>query len=69
MVFETLRYDVADRVATLTLNRPERLNAVNGTSIRELVSAFDQADGDDGVRAVIVTGAGRAPPTPHPPPS
>jgi len=60
MVFETLRYDVADRVATLTLNRPERLNAVNGTSIRELVSAFDQADGDDGVRAVIVTGAGRA---------
>jgi enoyl-CoA hydratase/carnithine racemase len=60
MAFETLRYDVADRVATLTLNRPERLNAVNGTSIRELVAAFDQADGDDGVRAVIVTGAGRA---------
>jgi enoyl-CoA hydratase/carnithine racemase len=58
--FETLRYEVADGVATLTLNRPERLNAVNATSIRELVAAFDAADGDDGVRAMIVTGAGRA---------
>jgi enoyl-CoA hydratase/carnithine racemase len=58
--FETLRYAVADGVATLTLNRPERLNAVNATSIRELVAAFDAADGDDDVRAVIVTGAGRA---------
>ena len=60
MRFETLRYDVADRVATVTLNRPDRLNAVNTTVIRELVEAFDAADGDDGVRAVIVTGAGRA---------
>jgi enoyl-CoA hydratase/carnithine racemase len=60
MAFETLRYDVADGVATLTLNRPDRLNAVNSTVIRELVEAFDRADGDDDVRAVIVTGAGRA---------
>jgi enoyl-CoA hydratase/carnithine racemase len=60
MPFETLLYDVAEGVATLTLNRPDRLNAVNGTSIRELVEAFDRADGDDDVRAVIVTGAGRA---------
>jgi enoyl-CoA hydratase/carnithine racemase len=60
MAFETLLYDVADGVATLTLNRPERLNAVNATSIRELVAAFDAADGDDAVRAIIVTGAGRA---------
>ncbi len=60
MPFETLLYDVADRVATVTLNRPDRLNAVNTTVIRELVEAFDAADGDDGVRAVIVTGAGRA---------
>lgn len=60
MAFETLLYDVVDGVATLTLNRPERLNAVNATAIRELVAAFDAADGDDGVRAVIVTGAGRA---------
>jgi enoyl-CoA hydratase/carnithine racemase len=60
MAFETILYDQADGVATITLNRPERLNAVNTTVIRELVAAFDQADGDDGVRAVIVTGAGRA---------
>ena len=60
MAFETILYDVAAAVATVTLNRPDRLNAVNTTVIRELVAAFDQADGDDGVRAVIVTGAGRA---------
>jgi enoyl-CoA hydratase/carnithine racemase len=60
MAFETLLYEQADGVATVTLNRPERLNAVNATVIRELIGAFDQADGDDGVRAVIVTGAGRA---------
>jgi enoyl-CoA hydratase/carnithine racemase len=60
MPFETLLYDVAEGVATVTLNRPDRLNAVNTTVIRELVEAFDGADGDDGVRAVIVTGAGRA---------
>jgi len=58
--FDTLLYDVAGGVATLTLNRPDRLNAVNSTVIRELVEAFDRADGDDDVRAVIVTGAGRA---------
>ncbi|HEX3178254.1 MAG TPA: crotonase/enoyl-CoA hydratase family protein [Methylomirabilota bacterium] len=60
MTFETLRYEVDDGVATVTLNRPERLNAVNTTVIQELVAAFDRADADDGVRAVIVTGAGRA---------
>jgi enoyl-CoA hydratase/carnithine racemase len=60
MAFETILYDQADGVATITLNRPERLNAVNTTVICELVAAFDQADGDDGVRVVIVTGAGRA---------
>src|SRR5678816_4476939 len=60
MAFETILYEVSERVATVTLNRPDRLNAVNTTVIRELVEAFDQADGDDGVRAIIVTGAGRA---------
>jgi len=60
VAFETILYEEAERVATITLNRPDRLNAVNTTVIRELVEAFDQADGDDGVRAVIVTGAGRA---------
>jgi enoyl-CoA hydratase/carnithine racemase len=57
---ETIRYETADAVATITLNRPDRLNAVNSLLIRELVGAFDRADDDDEVRAVIVTGAGRA---------
>jgi enoyl-CoA hydratase/carnithine racemase len=60
MGFETLSYDVDAEVATITLNRPERLNAVNTTVIQELLAAFDRADADDRVRAVIVTGAGRA---------
>jgi enoyl-CoA hydratase/carnithine racemase len=58
--FETLRYEVAGGVCTLTLHRPERLNAVTSTMIDELIAAFDRIDGDDAVRAVIVTGAGRA---------
>jgi enoyl-CoA hydratase/carnithine racemase len=58
--FETLRYDVADSVCTLTLHRPERLNAVTATMIDELIAAFDRIDADDAVRAVIVTGVGRA---------
>lgn len=60
MAFAAIRYEVEDGVATVTLNRPDRLNAVNGAMLAELVAAFDQADGDDAVRAVIVTGAGRA---------
>ena len=55
-----LLYEVDEHVATITLNRPDRLNAVNGDTIRELIDAFDRADRDDDVRAVIVTGAGRA---------
>ena len=58
--FETIRYAVADAIAIVTLHRPERLNAVNSTMIRELVAAFDRIDEDDAVRAVVVTGAGRA---------
>ena len=57
---ETIRYETADAVATITLNRPERLNAVNTLLLRELEGALDRADADDGVRVVIVTGAGRA---------
>jgi enoyl-CoA hydratase/carnithine racemase len=49
-------YDVSDRVATITLNRPEQLNAFTGTMMRELIAAFDRSDADDGVRAVIVPG-------------
>ena len=60
MAFEQIRYDAADGVATVTLNRPEKLNAVTSVLLREMISAFDEADADDAVRAVIVTGAGRA---------
>jgi enoyl-CoA hydratase/carnithine racemase len=60
MEFEQITADVADRVLTITLNRPERLNAWTSTMGRELIEAFDRADADDEVRAVIVTGAGRA---------
>jgi enoyl-CoA hydratase/carnithine racemase len=60
MSFEQIRYDVVDSIATITLHRPERLNAVTTTLLRELIAALDAADADDGVRAVIVTGAGRA---------
>jgi len=60
MPFSEIRYDVEDGVCTVTLNRPERLNAVTTTMLRELVEAWDRADADDAVRAVIVTGAGRA---------
>ena len=60
MTFETLRYEVDAGICTVTLNRPDKLNAVTATSIEELIAAFDDADRDDGVRAVIVTGAGRA---------
>ena len=60
MTFETIRYTVDDGVCTLTLHRPDRLNAVTATMIEELIAAFDAVDADDGVRAVIVTGAGRA---------
>ena len=57
---ETLTYAVADGVATITLNRPDHLNAFNRTMFAELLDAFDATDADDDVRAVIVTGAGRA---------
>ena len=59
MEFEQIRYEVDDRVLTITLDRPDRLNAYTPTMQRELLEAFDQADADDDVRAVIVTGAGR----------
>jgi enoyl-CoA hydratase/carnithine racemase len=60
MAFAEIRYEVADRVATLTLQRPEKLNALTPTMLDELLLAFARADADDEVRAVIVTGAGRA---------
>ena len=60
MTFREIRYDVEDGVCTVTLNRPDRLNAVTTTMLGELGEAWDRADADDAVRAVIVTGAGRA---------
>jgi enoyl-CoA hydratase/carnithine racemase len=57
--FDEIRTDTADGVLTITLNRPERLNAFTETMRRELIAAFDLADADDDVRAVVVTGEGR----------
>src|SRR5437764_15457041 len=59
MEFEQIRAEVTERVLTITLNRPDRLNAWTATMGRELIDAFDRADADDGVRVVVVTGAGR----------
>jgi len=59
MDYETIRTEVEDGVLTLTPDRPDRLNAFTPTMKDELIAAFDQADADDDVRAVIVTGAGR----------
>jgi len=59
MAYETIKYEVAEQILTITLNRPDQLNAFNGTMQQELIDAFDAADKDDDVRAIIVTGAGR----------
>lgn len=56
--FETLGYEVEDAIATITLNRPDRMNALTSEMANELIAAFDATDADDAVRAVIVTGAG-----------
>lgn len=58
--FETLQYAVEDGIATVTLNRPEKMNAFTPRMRDDLIAAFDATDADDAVRAVIVTGAGRA---------
>lgn len=60
MEYETILFDVKDHVLTITLHRPERMNAFTGKMMRELVDAFDRADADDDIRAVVVTGSGRA---------
>lgn len=57
--FETLKLELEEGVATLTLNRPDKLNAFNVVMNKELIAAFDVTDAEDAVRAVIVTGAGR----------
>ena len=59
MNYETILYDVEDGIPTITLNRPDRLNAFNRQMLYELIDAIDHADADDEVRSVIITGAGR----------
>ena len=57
--YTEIAYDVDDGVLTITLDRPDKLNAFTATMMRELIDAFDRSDADDDVRAVIVTGRGR----------
>jgi enoyl-CoA hydratase/carnithine racemase len=59
MAYEHILYEVEDHILTITLNRPDKLNAFSGTMGRDLIDAFDRADADDDIRAIIVTGAGR----------
>jgi enoyl-CoA hydratase/carnithine racemase len=59
MAYEQIRVELANRVLTITLNRPERLNAWTPTMGRELIAALDDADADDEVRVIVFTGAGR----------
>src|SRR3984893_4814557 len=60
MAYETIKYEVAEQILTITLNRPDKLNAFNAAMQKEMIEAFDAADKDDNIRAIIVTGAGRA---------
>ncbi|WP_298674845.1 crotonase/enoyl-CoA hydratase family protein [uncultured Sphingomonas sp.] len=60
MDYEQIRYAVSDGIATITLNRPDKLNAFTARMMHEMIDAFDRIDADDDVRAVIVTGEGRA---------
>ena len=60
MSYNTIIYTVTDSILTLTLNRPESLNAFNLEMQNELLDACDRADADDNIKAIIVTGAGRA---------
>ncbi len=60
VTYQDIRYEVSDGVCTVTLQRPDKLNAVTRPMLEELIAAFDRADADDAVRVVIVTGSGRA---------
>lgn len=59
MSYETIRYEVKDGIATVTLNRPEVFNAMNPAMMNELIAVFDETDQDDSVRVVVVTGEGK----------
>jgi len=60
MSYETILVSIEDRVATITLNRPERMNAWSAQLAAEVSAAMRAANEDDGVRAIVLTGAGRA---------
>jgi len=60
MAYEQILTEVKDGIFTLTLNRPEKLNAFTATMMNEMIDAFAKASADDAVRVVVVTGAGRA---------
>src|ERR671916_2427797 len=60
MTYQTLTFEVADRIATITVSRPEKLNALNAATIAELGRAIDEARTREDVGAVLLTGAGRA---------
>ena len=59
MTFSTLRTETRDGVLTITLNRPDKLNALNAPMVRDFMAAIDKADSDDAVRVIVVTGEGR----------
>lgn len=56
--YKQITLEIADGIATLTLHRPDKMNAFTGTMMNEMIDAFDRTDADDSVRAVIVTGSG-----------
>lgn len=60
MAYEEIIYEVSEQIATFTLNRPDKLNSFTNRMLKEIIAAFDESDADDNVRAVIVTGSGRA---------
>ena len=55
---ETVLIDIEDGIATITLNRPEKMNSFTGQMMQDIIAAFDVTDADDDVKAVIVTGSG-----------
>lgn len=60
MDFQDITYEVSDGIATITLNRPDKMNAFTGRMMHEIIAALDATDADDSVKVVIFTGAGRA---------
>jgi len=58
--YETIKYEVEDNILTITLHRPEKMNAFTGQMMLDMIDAFDRADAVDEVRAIIITGEGKA---------